>query len=82
MSETIVRKHRARPEVRPIKVCSFYCKIPVWEGDGRVDGLQRLLKHEREGYVGRHEPRAGVPVVAVLRTACGIQSVDKALEQR
>lgn len=68
--EPVVRKDRARAEVGPVEVHPLDREVPVWEGDGRVDCLQGLLEHEREGNVGRHKPRTSMPVVAALGTTC------------
>ena len=73
--EPVVRNDRARPEVCPVIVRPFDRKVPVREGDGRVNRLQRLLKHERQGYMRRHEPGTGMPVVTVPRSSCGEQRV-------
>lgn len=72
LPEPVVRKDRAEPEVGPVKVRPFDREVPVREGDRRVDRLQRLLKHESQGDVRRHEPRTSMPVVTISRSACEI----------
>ena len=65
-AEPVVREDAAAPEVGPVVLGTLYGKVPVRQGDGRVNGLQRLLEHEGYGDVGCHEPGTIVPVVAVL----------------
>ena len=70
IAEPVVCKHPAISEIRPVIEHALHGEVPVREGDGRVDGLQGLLEHQRYRDMGRHEPGSIMPVIAVSRTPC------------